>query len=56
VAAVITVCAALNLTVVAEGVETEAQLATLRGLGCKFIQGYLTGRPRSADAIEPSFS
>ena len=36
---------AFNLQVVAEGVETEAQFAMLRSLGCHEIQGYLTGRP-----------
>ncbi len=40
----------LNLTVVAEGVETERQLETLRGLGCRFVQGYLSGRPLEAHA------
>ncbi len=35
----------LNLTVVAEGVETDGQLNLLRRLGCRLIQGYLVGRP-----------
>jgi len=35
----------LNLSVVAEGVETREQLEALRALGCRLIQGYLTGRP-----------
>ena len=35
----------LNLAVVAEGVETEFELETLRKLGCRLIQGYLSGRP-----------
>ena len=37
--------AALGLEVIAEGIETEAQLARLRVLGCRFIQGYLVSRP-----------
>jgi diguanylate cyclase len=41
----------LRLTVVAEGVETEAQLRFLRELGCDEVQGYLHSRPISADAI-----
>ena len=35
----------LNLVVVAEGVETERELGMLRKLGCRFVQGYLAGRP-----------
>ena len=35
----------LNLSVVAEGVESQEQLDVLRGLGCKVVQGFLTGRP-----------
>ncbi len=35
----------MGLEVIAEGVETEAQLKHLRELGCTLVQGYLTGRP-----------
>jgi len=35
----------LGMTVCAEGVETEAQLAMLRDNGCDQLQGYLLGRP-----------
>ncbi|MBB4040123.1 diguanylate cyclase (GGDEF)-like protein [Microvirga flocculans] len=35
----------LDLTTVAEGVETEEHLAALREAGCMQAQGYLTGRP-----------
>ena len=35
----------LHLDVVAEGVETERELNVLRKLGCRLVQGYLTGRP-----------
>ena len=35
---------ALDIEVVAEGVETQAQLSTVRDLGCDPVQGYLTGR------------
>jgi diguanylate cyclase (GGDEF)-like protein/PAS domain S-box-containing protein len=36
---------AFGLTVVAEGVETDQQLETLRGMGCDLGQGYLWSRP-----------
>ena len=48
VAAIVAIGAAFRLTVVAEGIETEGQLALLRQLGCGLVQGYLTGRPAAA--------
>jgi CheY-like chemotaxis protein len=41
----------LNLVVVAEGVETEGQLAFLRDMGCDKIQGYLFSRPLPVDEL-----
>ena len=35
----------LDLSVVAEGVETELQMAYMSERGCQYIQGYLTGKP-----------
>jgi EAL domain-containing protein (putative c-di-GMP-specific phosphodiesterase class I) len=35
----------LGMQVTVEGVETEEQLAILRGLDCNQMQGYLFGRP-----------
>jgi diguanylate cyclase (GGDEF)-like protein/PAS domain S-box-containing protein len=35
----------LDIDVVAEGVETAGQLAALRDLGCRYLQGFLLGRP-----------
>jgi len=37
--------------VVAEGVETQAQREFLTQLGCNTLQGYLLGKPVSAEAI-----
>ena len=41
----------LELVVIAEGVETEAQLAEVRAIGCDFAQGYLLSRPVPAEAF-----
>jgi EAL domain-containing protein (putative c-di-GMP-specific phosphodiesterase class I) len=45
VAAVIALARNLGMTTVAEGVETEQQLATLREQGCSMVQGFLLSRP-----------
>ncbi|HEY4191215.1 MAG TPA: bifunctional diguanylate cyclase/phosphodiesterase [Mesorhizobium sp.] len=36
---------ALGVSIIAEGVETEAQAALLRAAGCEVVQGFLYGRP-----------
>ena len=41
-----------DLHTVAEGVEDEATLDLLKGLGCDVIQGYFTGRPMPIPAVE----
>jgi diguanylate cyclase (GGDEF)-like protein len=41
----------LNLRVVAEGVETEAQLERLIQMGCDDAQGFLFGKPVAADEL-----
>ncbi len=42
----------LGLEVIAEGVETEEQLALLKQYGCHAYQGYLLGRPVPIEAFE----
>jgi diguanylate cyclase (GGDEF)-like protein len=48
VSAIIALAEALDIAVVAEGVESKAQADALRGLSCRFGQGYLFDRPLSA--------
>ena len=48
---IVGVAHALGHSVVAEGVEQEAQLQVLRGLGCDTIQGYYFSRPVPAERI-----
>jgi EAL domain-containing protein (putative c-di-GMP-specific phosphodiesterase class I) len=45
VEAVVGLGRALDLDIVAEGVEDQAQLIALRAMGCGLVQGYLLGRP-----------
>lgn len=40
-----------GIDIVAEGIETERELATLKELGCPYGQGYLFGRPAIADEL-----
>lgn len=41
----------LGMTVTAEGIESQRQLASLRELGCDLAQGYLLGRPSPPDEL-----
>ncbi len=51
VAAIIALAKTLNLKVVAEGVETQEQQTFLTELGCTTLQGFLLGKPVSAQTI-----
>jgi diguanylate cyclase (GGDEF)-like protein/PAS domain S-box-containing protein len=51
--AIIAMAHSLNLSVVAEGVETPAQLEFLRTHGCDTIQGYLLSKPLPAEELVP---
>lgn len=50
---VINLAHTLQLKVVAEGVETEAQYTFLRHYACDLMQGYLFSRPLAADLVMP---
>jgi len=46
----------LSLTVVATGIETHEQMATLQTIGCTMAQGALMGSPAPADAVASLFN
>ncbi len=52
VKAIITLAHSLNMDVIAEGVETEAQLEKLKMLKCKYMQGYFFSKPMDINAVE----
>ena len=54
VTSILALARALELDVVAEGVETREQRQQLVDLGCTYLQGYLLGRPMPADAFADS--
>jgi diguanylate cyclase (GGDEF)-like protein len=51
-AAIVALGRALNLTVIAEGVEQHGQLGRLRELGCDYVQGFYFSRPLDPVALE----
>ena len=52
VVAIVQLARGLNLSVIAEGVETEAQLELLKQYGCTTMQGYVLARPLSGPRFE----
>lgn len=54
--AVIAFAQALNLSVIAEGIETAEQLAHLKSLGCDRGQGYYFSKPLPAELMTPLFA
>ncbi|MGH9945664.1 MAG: putative bifunctional diguanylate cyclase/phosphodiesterase [Pyrinomonadaceae bacterium] len=49
---IISLAKSLKMRVIAEGIETRAQLGVLRNLGCEYGQGYLLAKPKSKDETE----
>lgn len=49
---IIEIAKALDLVVVAEGVESEAEINLLKDLGCHYVQGYFIARPMPLDTLE----
>ena len=56
VSAIVALGQTLNLRIVAEGVETAEQQAFLTRLGCHSLQGYLLGRPMTAESLSASMA
>ena len=54
--AILRMAQALDIEVIAEGVETAEQRAFLVGHGCALLQGYLIGRPVPAGELQPLLS
>lgn len=55
VGAVAAICRALDIRLIAEGIETAAELACLHSLGIDLVQGYLLGRPAFERLDPPQF-
>jgi diguanylate cyclase len=55
VCAMINLAHSIDLKVVAEGVETATQYTLLKDAGCNLVQGFLLGRPMSADSLVREF-
>ena len=49
---IISLAKSLRMRVIAEGIETESQLAVLRNLGCDYGQGYLLAKPKPKEETE----
>lgn len=52
---IVTIAKELNLTIVAEGIETRAQHKLITELGCHYGQGYLYGKPMTREQFEHKY-
>jgi diguanylate cyclase (GGDEF)-like protein len=48
---IVSIARCFDLEVIAEGVETQEELSTMRALGCNRVQGYLVARPLPPDDV-----
>ena len=56
IAGILVMARALDITIIAEGIETEAELATLRDAGIDLFQGFLFAKPALEDLPTVSLS
>ena len=52
VASIISIGHVMGFDVISEGVEEQSQLDTLKAIGCDYVQGFVWGRPLSAEEAE----
>ena len=52
---IVNICGKMDISVVAEGIETEEQLEALRGCGVKLVQGFLFSRPIPIEEYEAKY-
>lgn len=52
VRALVSLCREMNMRVVAEGIETHEELASLTDIGADLVQGYLIGKPAAAFTVK----
>src|SRR5256714_10802810 len=55
ISAIVALAHALDIEVIGEGVENQAQQDFLRRCGCDYIQGYLVGQPADADTAAKEY-
>jgi len=48
---IVAMAKSLQASIVVEGIESEAELAVLRRLGCDYAQGWLVGKPQTRDEL-----
>lgn len=53
---IVTLCREMNMVTVAEGIETQEELACVKEVGCDLLQGYLLGKPGKSFVIGSSTS
>ena len=55
ISAVVTIAAAMGMTTIVEGIETELQAQQAKRLGCDRAQGWFFGRPAAPELLEQRF-